>query len=80
MLACPHCALSEPPQFAAYPRQSGGYYFCMRCGGVSVYYENSRKRGHEVALRKATKSEYGLIRATPEMMLMRRLREKYKEA
>lgn len=79
MIACPHCHLQEAPQFAAYRHVAGVYHVCMRCEGISIYYEASKKLGHEIALRKATKQEFASIRNTPELMLLRRFRHHYME-
>ncbi len=77
MIICPHCSLFEAPQYSGLKRNAGCFFFCGRCEGISIYEEVSRKRGHEMILRRATLAEYGTIRATPEMMLLRRLRKHY---
>lgn len=74
MLVCPHChAQFTVPSTYRYMIEAGVYFLCMRCAGLSKYYDTNPPL-KTWCLIKPTQSEFDGITHTYEMFLARQAR------
>lgn len=74
-MICPHCNLVDSAVWHKAPIVIGSYRLCMRCAGISVYYETAK---FKVRLRKANSVEFDALRRLPEIHMLHSIRAHFK--